>query len=151
MPQSLAQAYLHFVFSTKNRTPWLSDPTIRDELHHYLGGTSKNLGCPVIRVGSVEDHIHLLCRFGRSITISDYVRELKRESSKWLKSKSRTLAEFHWQNGYGSFSISPSHLKALTAYIDNQGEHHRTESFQEEFRRLLRKYGLEWDERYVWD
>jgi len=151
MPQSLAQVYLHIVFSTKDRTPWLSDRAIRNELHHYLGGTSNNLGCPVIRVGGVEDHIHLLCRFGRSITIADFVRDLKRESSKWLKTKSLALADFHWQNGYGSFSVSPSHVPALTTYIDNQEEHHRTESFQDEYRRVLKKYGLEWDERYVWD
>ena len=147
MPQSLAQVYLHIVFSTKERTPWLQGKTLRDELHQYFGGASNNLGCPIIRVGGVADHVHLLCRFGRSVSIADYIRDLKRESSKWLKTKSPAVADFHWQGGYGSLSISPSHVEALRIYIDNQEEHHRTETFQDEFRRLLRKYEIEWDER----
>lgn len=105
----------------------------------------------MLRVGGIEDHIHILCRLGRSIPVSDLVRELKRESSKWLKAKSPGLAEFHWQNGYGAFSVSPAHVNALIEYISNQENHHRRETFQEEYRRLLTKYGLEWDERYVWD
>ena len=83
--------------------------------------------------------------------MSDLVRELKRESSKWLKEQSPDLADFYWQSGYGTFSISPDHVEALTAYIKNQDEHHKKESFQDEFRRLLRLYGIEFDERYVWD
>jgi REP element-mobilizing transposase RayT len=151
MPQSLAQIYLHVVFSTKDRRPWLQDAGIREELHNYLGGTCNNLDCPVLRVGGVEDHVHILCRLGRSISISDLVKELKRESSKWLKTKSPALADFYWQSGYGAFSVSPSHVDPLRTYIENQAEHHKRESFQDELRRLLKMYGLEWDERYVWD
>lgn len=151
MPQSLAQVYLHIVYSTKDRRPWLQDVGIRDELHNYLGGTCNNLDCPVLRVGGTQDHVHILCRLGRSISIADLVKELKRESSKWLKTKSPELADFYWQNGYGAFSISPTHVDGLRTYIENQEQHHRRESFQDELRRLLRKYGLEWDERYVWD
>jgi REP element-mobilizing transposase RayT len=151
MPQSLAQIYLHLVFSTKNRQPFLRDVALREETHSYLGGTCNQLDCPVLPVGGVEDHVHLLCRFGRSITVADLVRELKRESSKWIKSKGTPLQEFHWQNGYGAFSVSPGHVEPLRSYIVGQEEHHRKESFQDEFRRLLRKYGVEWDERYVWD
>jgi REP element-mobilizing transposase RayT len=151
VPQSLAQIYLHIVFSTKDRRPWLQDPGIRDELHNYLGGTCNNLDCPVLRVGGALDHVHILCRLGRSISIADLVKELKRESSKWLKTKSPALADFYWQSGYGEFSVSPSHVDPLRTYIDNQVEHHNRESFQDELRRLLKMYGLEWDERYVWD
>ena len=151
MPQSLAQVYLHIVYSTKDRRPWLQDAGIRDELHNYLGGTCNNLDCPVLRVGGVEDHVHILCRLGRSISIADLVKELKRESSKWLKTKSPALADFYWQSGYGAFSVSPSHVDPLRSYIEQQEQHHKRESFQDELRRLLRKYGLEWDERYVWD
>ena len=151
MSQSLAQVYLHIVFSTKNRFPFLDDNELRDEMHRYVGGTCNNLVCPVLRVGGVADHIHILCRLGRRITIADLVKELKRESSKWLKTKSARLADFHWQAGYGAFSISPAHVDALRVYIDNQEEHHRITSFQEEFRTLLTKYGLEWDETFVWD
>jgi REP element-mobilizing transposase RayT len=151
MPQSLAQVYLHLVFSTKNRQPFLQDAAIRDELHNYLGGTCNNLDCPVLRVGGIADHVHILCRLGRTIAIADLVQELKRTSSQWLKTKSPALADFYWQHGYGAFSISPKHVDPLRDYIAHQEEHHRTVSFQEELRRLLTKYGLEWDERYVWD
>jgi len=151
MPQSLAQIYLHLVFSTKDRRPLLLDPDLRKEAHKFLGGTCKQLDCPVLRVGGVEDHVHILCRLGRTVAVADLIKELKRESSKWLKTKDLALSDFHWQNGYGAFSISPGHIDALTTYIDTQEEHHRKESFQDEFRRLLKKYGLAWDERYVWD
>ena len=151
MPQSLAQIYLHIVYSTKNRQPFLQDRLIRAEAHNYLGGTCNNLGCPVLRVGGVADHVHILCRFGRMITVADLIKELKRESSKWIKTKSPELAEFHWQVGYGVFSVSPGHLDGLVNYIETQEEHHRVVTFQEEFRGLLTKYGLQWDERYVWD
>jgi len=151
MPQSLAQIYLHIVFSTKDRHPFLRDPKIREAAHAYLGGICNNLDCPVLRVGGSEDHVHILCRFGRTITVADLVKELKRESSKWLKAKSPELSDFFWQNGYGAFSVSPTHVEMLRKYIANQEEHHRNESFQDEYRRLLRKYGLEWDERYVWN
>ncbi len=151
MPQSLAQVYLHLVFSTKNRQPLLADRDLRDEMHRYLGGTCTELGCPILRVGGVADHVHLLCRLGRSISLSDLVKELKRTSSLWIKTKSADLEDFHWQTGYGAFSISPGHVDDLIRYIENQESHHHTESFQDEFRRLLTKYGVEWDERYVWD
>ncbi len=151
MPQSLAQIYLHLVFSTKDRLPFLLDDSIREETHKYLGGACNNLNCPVLRVGGTADHVHILCRLGRTISVAVLVKELKRESSQWLKPKALVLADFYWQNGYGAFSVSPAHIDALTAYISNQVEHHRTESFRDEFRRLLSKYGLEWDERYVWD
>jgi REP element-mobilizing transposase RayT len=151
MPQSFAQIYVHIIFSTKNRQSFLNDKAIRHELHKYLGGTCNGLDCPSLRVGGVADHVHILCRLGRRISVADLVKELKRESSQWIKTKSLSLADFYWQAGYGAFSISPSHAKALIEYITNQEEHHRAETFQDEFRRLLKKYGVEWDERYVWD
>ena len=151
MPQSLAQVYRHLVFSTKNREPFLRDRTLRDRLHGYLVGTCANLDCPSLRIGGVEDHVHILCRFGRTITIADLHRELKRESSKWMKEQSTALSDFHWQSGYGAFSISPSHVDRLIQYIENQEAHHKTETFQDEFRRLCRIDGVEIDERYVWD
>ncbi len=151
MAQSLTQIYLHIVFSTKNRAPFLSDPDLRDRTHAYLAGTCQNLGSPSLIVGGVADHVHVLCRLGKTISISVLVRELKRESSKWLKEQSPELALFYWQNGYGAFSISPSHIEKLKVYIANQEAHHRTETFQDEFRRLLKLYEIEYEERYVWD
>ncbi|MBO0697675.1 MAG: IS200/IS605 family transposase [Zavarzinella sp.] len=151
MSQSLAQVYLHIVFSTKDRHPFLQDPSTRDEAHKYLGGTCNKLHCPVLRVGGVADHVHILCRLGRTISVADLVKELKRDSSQWLKTKGPDQAAFYWQNGYGAFSVSPSLVEVVRDYIARQEEHHRTMSFQDEFRHLLRKHGLEWDERYVWD
>jgi putative transposase len=149
--QSLVQLYMHIVFSTQGREPFLVDRTIRENVHTRLGGLCNELNCPVIRVGGIADHIHVLCRFGKSITVSDFHKEFKRKSSRWIKTISPDLRNFYWQKGYGAFSVSPAHVDALRRYIDNQEEHHKTESFQDEFRRLLKKYGVEYDERYVWD
>ena len=151
MPQSLVQLYVHLVFSTKDRRPFLRDLAIRGRMHAYLIGTCDNQQCPSLIIGGVEDHVHILCRLSKTLDVSTLIRELKRESSKWIKEAYPQLADFHWQNGYGAFSISPSHVEALKAYIKNQEEHHRRESFQDEFRRLCRKYGIEIDERYVWE
>jgi REP element-mobilizing transposase RayT len=151
MPQSLAQVYLHLVFSTKNRAALLQDKALREKLHAYLAGTCKNLDSSALRVGGVEDHVHILCRLSKTLSIAELVRELKRESSRWIKSEARALSRFAWQGGYGAFSVSPSHVEPLKKYIADQERHHRRETFQDEFHRLLRKYGLECDERYVWD
>ena len=151
MPQSLVQNYQHLVFSTKNREPFLHDKTTRGEMHTYLGGFCREHNSPPLAIGGVSDHVHILCRLSKSITVEDFLRDMKRASSKWIKTKGEEWSAFHWQSGYGAFSISPSHVETLRHYIAIQDEHHRKESFQDEFRRLLRKYGLEWDERYVWD
>jgi REP element-mobilizing transposase RayT len=151
MPQSLAQIYLHLIWSTKNRIPFLKDERLRGEMHAYLAGACKNLDSPPLKLGGVEDHIHVACRLSRKISISDLVRALKRESSKWIKKQDASLGSFYWQEGYGAFSISPSHVAQLQHYIADQVNHHRQEDFKEEFRRLLKKYGVEYDEKYVWD
>jgi putative transposase len=109
------------------------------------------LNCPPLKVGGVEDHVHLLCRLGKQIDISKLIAELKRESSKWVKEQRPDLADFYWQNGYGAFSVSPNHVDPLKHYIMHQEEHHRRETFQDEFRRLCVLNGIEIDERYVWD
>ena len=150
MSQSLSQVYLHVVFSTKNRARFLQDRNLRERTHAYLAGTCRNLDSPSIIAGGVEDHVHILCRLAKTLSVSDFIRELKRESSKWLKEQSPDFS-FFWQGGYGAFSISPGHVEDLKRYIANQEEHHKTETFQEEFRRLLRLYGIEFDEKYVWD
>jgi putative transposase len=150
MPQSLAQIYLHIVFSTKNRVPHMRHFD-REQLFLYLKGTCDGLGCPSIRTGGWEDHIHILCRFGRTITVADLIKGLKIASSVWVKDTFKGMNDFHWQLGYGAFSISPGHVDELIKYIESQDEHHRTETFQEEFRRLCMKYGIEIDERYCWD
>src|SRR5262245_57212973 len=108
MPQSLAQIYVHIVFSTKHRRPFLADKTLRASCHAYLAGTCKRRGSPALKVGGTDDHVHILCTLSREESISVLVRELKRESSKAMKEKSPELRDFYWQAGYGAFSVSPA-------------------------------------------
>ena len=150
MPQSLSAVYIHLVFSTKERRPFLKDKAIRTALHSYLGGISKRLRCAPIITGGVEDHIHLLARLGRTITQAEWVKELKRVSNLWIKDE-YSIKDFAWQGGYAAFSVSASNLDQVQRYIATQEEHHRKLSFQDELRALFRKHDLEWDERYVWD
>ena len=151
MPQSLAQIYLHVVFSTKHRAPRLNDRVLRDRTHAYLVGTCQELDSQPLAVGGIEDHVHILCRLSKTLSPSDLVRELKRESSKWLKQQDPDLADFYWQNGYGVFSISPGHVEPLKAYIARQEEHHHGETFQDEFLRILALNGAEYDPDHLWD
>ena len=130
MPQSLVQIYVHIVFSTKNREPFLIDRQLRHRTHAYLHGICANQGSPSIRIGGVEDHVHILCRLSKTLDVSTFIRELKRDSSKWVKDQKPELTDFYWQNGYGAFSVSPSHVDPLTQYIVNQEEHHRHARFQ---------------------
>jgi REP element-mobilizing transposase RayT len=151
MPQSLAKILVHAVFSTKDRRPFLRDGALRAEAHSYVGGILSQLDCQPVIVGGVEDHVHFLCAISRTLTIADMIKEVKRGSSAWIKTKRPDLEGFAWQNGYGAFSIGYSQIVAVRDYIANQAEHHRTISFQDEFRTLLARYEIEFDERYVWD
>ncbi len=151
MPQSLAKILVHTVFSTKDRHPFLRDKPLRDELHCYLGGILANLDCQPLIVGGVEDHIHMLSTLSRTREASEMVKEVKRGSSLWLKTKGSDLHDFSWQNGYGMFSIGFSQIEAVRKYIAGQENHHRKISFQDEFRELSKRYEIEFDERYIWD
>ena len=150
MPQSLSLTIIHLVFSTKDRMPLLT-PEILTDLHAYLATVARHADGECYRVGGVADHVHLALRLSRTQTIADLVSELKTSSSKWLKDKSPALSKFAWQRGYGNFSVGPRDLDALIAYIDGQEEHHRTKTFQDEYRSFLQHYGIDFDERYVWD
>jgi len=141
---------VHLVFSTKNREPILENAVL-SELHAYVGGIVKNLGGVLLKAGSVTDHIHPLIAHPRTCAPAELVQEIKTGSSKWLKTQGPRYAEFHWQGGYGIFSVSPAHRPAVEKYLEGQAEHHRKVGFQDEYRQLLQKYGIEWDERYVWD
>ncbi len=151
MPQSLSKVLVHIVFSTKNRYPFLSEKNNRDEMHAYLGGTCNKLGCSVIIVGGASDHVHILCGLSRSYSIAEVVGDIKRSSSKWIKTKGGILKKFSWQNGYGVFSVGQSELHRVKTYIENQEGHHREKSFQDELRLFFDTYGIEYDEKYVWD
>jgi putative transposase len=150
MSQSLARILVHFVFSTKNRERLIQD-VVRDDLHAYIGGIMQQISGDLLAAGSVEDHIHFLVAHPRTATPAEVVEAVKTGSSKWIKTKSPQLRKFAWQKGYGAFSISPSHRPALERYFAGQREHHTKITFQDEFRRLLKKYDISYDERYVWD
>ena len=151
MPQSLSNVLVHIVFSTKERRAMLRGDDLRREMYKYLGGISNNLDCPPIIVGGTDDHVHLLARQARTIALADWIKELKRGSSIWIKTKGQALECFQWQAGYGAFSVSQSQSARVQRYVASQEEHHGRLSFQDEFRQLLHKHGLEFDERYVWD
>src|SRR5216684_6316519 len=119
MGQSLSQIYLHVVFSTKDRRPFLQDCDVRKKLYTYLKGICKKQGSPWLAVGGVEDHVHIACRLSKNLGVSTLIKELKQGSSVWVKSEFKLLSSFHWQSGYGAFSISPSHVAALIRYIEN--------------------------------
>ena len=151
MPQFLACVVLHVVFSTKNRVPFLKDPDIRARLDAYMAGVLQSIGCEPILTNGVGDHVHILCNLSRTVTIAGLVDKAKHSPSKWMKDQGSACADFFWQGGYGSFSVSQSNVEQVREYIAKQEEHHRKVSFQDEFRALCRKHGLEIDERYVWD
>ena len=150
MPQSLAKIYIHLIFSTKNREPLILD-SVRPRLHTYMAGILRDLGSPAIEINTEPDHAHILFLLSRTLSLADTVKELKRGSSIWLKEIDPSLKEFHWQTGYGAFSVSVSRLNDVQKYVQNQREHHRKELYQDEFRRWLKAYEVEYDERYVWD
>lgn len=150
MPQSLACLHIHLVFSTKGRAAWLADG-FRDELHAYMATVLNNLGCRVTLINSVEDHVHTLFDLARTVTLADAVKAVKTATTVWLKNRDAALADFAWQAGYGAFSVSESNTDAVRHYIATQREHHARVSFQDEYRTLLTKHGISFDERYTWD
>ena len=150
MGQSLVKNYVHIVFSTKHREPLIS-VAHEKELHSYLGGICKALECNPIRVGGYTDHIHILCLLSKKMALVKLIEEVKGHSSKWMKTRDESLKNFYWQNGYGAFSVNPSEIETVVAYIENQKEHHSKKTFQDEYRAFLKKYHVEYDEQYVWD
>src|SRR6266568_3541662 len=150
MPQSLSKLYAHPVFTTKHREPLLLAP-LRAEMHAYLATVLTNSDSPAIKAGGSSDHVHALFRLSKNSSLAEIVEEIKTSSSKWAKTQGRALANFHWQSGYGGFSVSPADVAEVADYIARQGTHHRSVSFQEEYRKLLESHVIEYDERYVWD
>ena len=150
MPQSLTQVSTHLIFSTKDRTPFLTTE-IRPSVHAYLATLLRNLDAPYVVVGGVEDHVHILFDLPKLHAPVKIVEHVKKESSKFAKTLDESLGNFYWQRGYGMFSVSPTHREKVEHYVRNQEQHHRTMSFQEEYRDFLERYGIEFDEKYVWD
>ena len=150
MPQSLSRLLPHLVFSTKNREALIS-PELESELHPYLVGILNNIDCPSLQVGGTSDHVHLFFGLARTRSMAEVVEVVKTSSSKWIKTKGARYGGFHWQAGYGAFSVSQSEVEIVVSYIRNQEKHHRKTSFQEEYRQLLERYQISYNERYVWD
>ncbi|HZY36066.1 MAG TPA: IS200/IS605 family transposase [Mucilaginibacter sp.] len=150
MGQSLVKNYMHMVFSTKYRQPLIQAPYEAD-LHGYLGGICKNLECHPIKIGGYTDHVHILCMLSKKIALMKLLEEVKSHSSKWVKTLDPSLQNFYWQDGYGAFSVNPDGVNTVSRYIANQHAHHSKRTFQDEFREILEKYAIEYDERYVWD
>jgi len=151
MPQSHAQVWLHIVFSTKDRRPFLRNDTFRTEMFRMLAHHVKESNCTSASVGGYFDHAHLLVGLSRTITIAKLVENVKTETSKWAKDHEGGSSVFAWQSGYGAFSVSHSLLGVVDDYIRDQIEHHAKMSFQDEYRRICEKHNIEIDERYVWD
>ena len=151
MAQSLSRLWTHLIFSTKNRLPFLSDKTIRTDMHAYLAKVLREQDCETLIVGGVEDHIHALFALSRTHSIAAVVKEIKRTSSGWVKELSPKQQEFYWQLGYGAFSVSQSNLEEIISYIERQEQHHKRETYQDEYRAFLKAYSIAYDERYVWD
>jgi REP element-mobilizing transposase RayT len=150
MPQSLSKVIIHIIFSTKDREPWL-DRDVRPRMHAYVATICRDLNAEALRVGGVADHLHIVTTLPRTLSQAAMVETLKKTSSKWIKGLNSKYRRFYWQRGYGAFSVSPSQLNAVLEYGESQEAHHRTRSFQEEYRDFLRKCGVKFDERYVWD
>lgn len=148
MPQSLAKILVHLIFSTKHREACIP-PETRPHLHAYLVGILDRLNCPSLQTGGVSDHVHILFTQARTTALSDVVEEVKKGSSKWMKTQG--VPQFTWQAGYGAFSVGESQAATVVRYIQRQEEHHRSVTFQDEFRKFLEKYRVGYDERYVWD
>ncbi|MGZ5438052.1 MAG: IS200/IS605 family transposase [Pyrinomonadaceae bacterium] len=151
MAQSLSRLWTHLIFSTKDRFPFLSDQQIRRDMQAYLLPVLCSYDCETLIVNGTADHVHAFFALSRKYSISTVVKEIKRTSSRWVKEVSPALRKFHWQNGYGAFSVSQSHVRRVCQYIENQESHHRRRGFKDEYRAFLKKYEIKYDERYVWD
>lgn len=150
MPKSFCQVYVHAIFSTKNRVPVL-DADLRPDMYALMGGILNQNGGTPIRIGGVEDHVHLLFGLGKKLTIPKEMEIVKTGTSKWIKTQREACGDFHWQAGYGAFSVDNSNVGMIARYIETQERHHASQSFQQEYLKILKKLGIEYDEEYLWD
>ncbi|MBC7818715.1 MAG: transposase [Planctomycetaceae bacterium] len=150
MSQSLAKNLIHLVYSTKHRQAWIPSEH-RPALFAYQAGIFKVWDSPALIIGGVEDHVHALFVLSKNHPLKKIVEEVKKGSSKWIKTDGPRIAEFSWQAGYSAFSVSQSNVEAVSRYIENQEEHHRKVTFQDELRDFFKRHGIEFDERYVWE
>ena len=150
MSQTLTSLLVPLVFSTKNRKPLITTDVERS-LFAYMGGILRNYHSRLLDAGGDRDHVHLLVSQSKNIALSNLLKEVKGDSSLWIKSQGRAFRNFHWQDGYGAFSFGRTDLPVLQRYISTQKEHHRKWTFKEEFIWMLEENGVEYDERYLWN
>jgi putative transposase len=150
MAQTLVSLYIHIIFSTKHRSK-IIQPEVEPGLFAYMGGIANNNKSKLLAAGGTDDHVHLLASLSKNICLSEFVGDIKRDSSVWIKTQGNIYSNFHWQDGYGAFSVGYTQLPAVKRYIARQKEHHAGVSFKDEFRYFLNKYGVEYDERFVWN
>jgi REP element-mobilizing transposase RayT len=150
MGQTLIKNYIHIVFSTKHRKPLITED-IEEELFAYIVGVCNNLECYSVRVGGYLNHIHILCHLSKKIALTKLVETVKANSSKWIKTKGSEFQTFYWQNGFGAFSVGYKQVEPVLKYIANQKEHHQKTKFKDEYRNILQKNEVEFNEQYVWD
>ena len=148
MSQSFVQIYVHITFRTKNSINFISEE-IEEELYSYIGDILRNYSSISIQIGGMSDHIHLLCTLPKTMALPKLVEEVKKSSSKWMKTKGSKYEKFFQQDGYGGFSVSSSKMETVKRYILSQKEHHRKMSFIEEYKRFLDEYGIEYDDKYI--
>jgi len=150
MGQSLVRNIVHITFSTKHRQPFIHE-RIEQRLYAYLAKICNNLECPAIEVSGYFDHVHILCKLSKKISLMKLLQVVKANSSGWMKEADSSLKDFYWQDGYGAFSVNPTEIDKVAKYIANQKFHHSKISYEEELKRLLRENGIEYDNRYLWD
>jgi REP element-mobilizing transposase RayT len=150
MSQSLSKVYVHITFRTKNSQNLITEE-IEESLFGYIGGICKGLDCNPVQVGGEKNHIHILCLLSRKISQMQLLEEVKKQSSKWIKTKGSKYSSFYWQDGYGIFSVNPTQVEIVKKYIQNQKEHHKKVTFKEELLAFLKKYDVDYDERYLSD
>jgi putative transposase len=148
MSQSFSKFYSHIVFHTKNNAKFIRED-IEDELYSYIGGILNNIKSIPFKIGGTSNHIHVLCTLPRTMTLADLTEEIKKNSSKWIKTKGAHYRNFYWQEGYGGFSVGWSQVETVKNYIRNQKRHHAKISSIDEYKRLLKENGVEFDERYL--
>ena len=150
MPHSFCKIYTHSIFSTKDRQRWL-DESVRSRVHGYLATIARKLGCSYVVVGGVEDHVHILTEISKNVNLANMVGRMKEGSSKFIKTLGAEYEKFYWQSGYSVFSLGPTRVDDVKSYIERQVEHHRRQTFKEEYLAFLKRYGIEYDKRYVWE
>lgn len=154
MSQSLSQMWVHIIFSTKDRYPFLKNPTVLQKVHHYIQAICHQQNCTPAFIGGIENHVHILLNMHKSLTLTKLIEEIKKSSSKWIKTLDmldHDLTRFYWQRGYGAFSVSQSSVENVKRYIANQQDHHKTRNFQDELRKFLIQHGVDYKEEFVWD